>query len=243
MTKKRTIIIAVTVNLFLILILFTTGINKEEERQDIILDIDKSYALQKETVADANSFEKTNESSSFNIDSKTQIESLPSNDSVQSVAAFVQELQSADKDHHVLVNDQSSEKKELETPIQTHQNDKPRETFLEVVVKKGDFLEKIAKAHQTTVSQIMKVNKLSSSKLSIGQILKIPASKGVITNNAPSLPSNARYESKVYIVKSGDNPWTIAVKNRIKVEDLLRINNLNEEKARRLKPGDKLKIQ
>ncbi|NGX46548.1 MAG: hypothetical protein K940chlam2_01740, partial [Chlamydiae bacterium] len=44
-------------------------------------------------------------------------------------------------------------------------------------------------------------------------------------------------------VVSGDNPWTIAVKNRIKVDQLLKLNGLNEEKARCLKPGDRLRIR
>jgi LysM repeat protein len=46
-----------------------------------------------------------------------------------------------------------------------------------------------------------------------------------------------------YTVKEGDNPWTIAKKNNIPLATLLKINQLNEEKARRLKPGDRLKIR
>ena len=45
-----------------------------------------------------------------------------------------------------------------------------------------------------------------------------------------------------YIVKPGDNPWTISMKHRMKVEDLLRLNNLDDKKAKRLRPGDKLRI-
>ncbi len=44
-------------------------------------------------------------------------------------------------------------------------------------------------------------------------------------------------------MKKGDSPWTIAVKNQMKVEDLLKLNNLNEAQAKRLKPGDQLRIQ
>jgi hypothetical protein len=33
------------------------------------------------------------------------------------------------------------------------------------------------------------------------------------------------------------------MKNQMKVDELLRLNNLDEEKAKRLKPGDQLRIQ
>ncbi|HEY4254932.1 MAG TPA: LysM domain-containing protein, partial [Chlamydiales bacterium] len=46
-----------------------------------------------------------------------------------------------------------------------------------------------------------------------------------------------------YIVKVGDNPWTIAMKHHLKVEELLKLNGLNEQRARKLKPGDRLRIK
>jgi len=97
----------------------------------------------------------------------------------------------------------------------------------QVAVKKGDNLDKIAKANHCSVSEIMKCNNLSHTVLQIGQVLKIP-SKGQSVQAASG-------GEKFYTVKQGDNPWTIAVKNQIKVEELLRLNNLNEEKARRLR--------
>lgn len=48
---------------------------------------------------------------------------------------------------------------------------------------------------------------------------------------------------KYYTVKNGDNPWTIAVKNHMKVDELLKLNHLDADKAKRLKPGDQLRIQ
>ena len=44
---------------------------------------------------------------------------------------------------------------------------------VQVVVKKGDALEKIARAHGTTVEEIMRANKMSSTRLQIGQTLKV----------------------------------------------------------------------
>ncbi|MGR3912496.1 MAG: LysM peptidoglycan-binding domain-containing protein [Candidatus Rhabdochlamydia sp.] len=104
----------------------------------------------------------------------------------------------------------------------------------EVIVKKGDVLEKIARHHLVTVSDIIELNQLSSTNLKIGQVLKIPAS------TKQSAPVK---EEGYYTVKAGDNPWMIAVKHRMKVEDLLKLNHLNEESAKRLKAGDKIRIQ
>jgi LysM repeat protein len=103
--------------------------------------------------------------------------------------------------------------------------------FKTVTVKKGDVLEKIARHHHSSVTEIMKANHLKSSNLRIGQVLKIP------TQMATTL------SERMYTVKSGDSPWTIAVKHQMKVADLLKINNLSEAQAKRLKPGDQLRVQ
>jgi LysM repeat protein len=125
--------------------------------------------------------------------------------------------------------------------------------FIEIKVKKGDVLEKLARHHQTSVAEIMQLNHLGTTNLRIGQSLKIanPAlKKSDIISQSPSHVTTVTKENKVsesgakyYTVKKGDNPWTIAVKNHMKVDDLLKLNNLSEEQARRLKPGDQLRIQ
>ena len=112
----------------------------------------------------------------------------------------------------------------------------------EIIVKQGDSLDKIAKNHHTTVSAIMKLNRLIDSRLHIGQILYVPKTEEVFSEAKPVAQSN-KSEGKYYVVKHGDNPWTIAIKNGIKVEELLKLNNLDESKAKKLKPGDKLRIQ
>lgn len=121
----------------------------------------------------------------------------------------------------------------------------PSQSCLEVVVKKGDTLEKIAKANHTTVGELIKINQLSGQFLRIGQILKIPSS--ITTSNRPksspkeSEPSKGKPE--YYVVKVGDNPWTIAMKHHMKVDELIKLNQISEEKARKLKPGDRLRIR
>ena len=58
-----------------------------------------------------------------------------------------------------------------------------------------------------------------------------------------SAPEKGGSSPDYYVVKVGDNPWTIAMKHHIKVDELLKMNSLNEEKARKLKPGDRLRIR
>ena len=43
--------------------------------------------------------------------------------------------------------------------------------LVEVVVKQGDTLEKIARRNMTTIDELMSINGLTSSRLQIGQIL------------------------------------------------------------------------
>jgi LysM repeat protein len=115
--------------------------------------------------------------------------------------------------------------------------------YSEIKVKKGDVLEKIARQHHTSVDAIIAYNQLGSTNLRIGQVLKIPSKKATQVQT-PALAAQPKADGhKYYTVKTGDNPWTIAVKNHMKVEELLRINQLDQEKARKLKPGDKLLIQ
>ena len=107
-----------------------------------------------------------------------------------------------------------------------------------VAVEKGDVLEKIARNHGVSVDEIMKLNSLSNSRLQIGQELKLPSGKAPKKENVIK-----KDEGKYYVVKGGDSPWTIAQENGMQVDELLKLNKIDEEKAKRLRPGDRLRIQ
>ena len=79
------------------------------------------------------------------------------------------------------------------------------------VVKSGDSLYKIAQNYDTTVSELIQLNKLTSTNLSIGQILDIPTTNGTNT----------------YTVKSGDSLYKIAQNYNTTVNELVNLNNLN----------------
>ena len=92
------------------------------------------------------------------------------------------------------------------------------------VVKKGDSLYKIAQNYDTTVSEIMQLNNLTSTALSIGQVLEIPV-KNVSSNT--------------YTVKSGDSLYKIAHNYNTTVNELKSLNNLT---SNLLSIGQVLKI-
>lgn len=118
--------------------------------------------------------------------------------------------------------------------------------FVEVAVKKGDSLDKIARANDSSVESIMEANSLSSTVLQIGQKLRVPLAKksGIRRRRISSdTAKTATKEADFYTIRSGDNPWSIAMKYRIPLDELLALNDLNENTARKLKPGDKIRVR
>jgi LysM repeat protein len=82
-------------------------------------------------------------------------------------------------------------------------------------VQKGDTLYGIAQKYNTSVDDIIKLNNLSTTVLSINQMLKIP------------VQSNTDYLE--YIVMPGDTLYSIANKYNISVNELKTYNNLNTD--------------
>lgn len=64
-----------------------------------------------------------------------------------------------------------------------------------------------------------------------------------VTEETLATPKNEIKKEQFYVVQCGDNPWTIAIKHHIKVSELLKLNHLDNKKARQLKPGDRLRIR
>lgn len=81
-------------------------------------------------------------------------------------------------------------------------------------VKSGDSLYSIAKQYNTTISELMNLNKLNTTTLSIGQKLKLP------------MMIEEEINTNEYIVKSGDTLYKIANTYDLSVADLINANNL-----------------
>lgn len=86
------------------------------------------------------------------------------------------------------------------------------ENYTEYIVKKGDSLYQIAKKNNVSVDQIITLNNLKTTALSIGQQLKIPSQ---VT------PTN-----REYIVKKGDSLYEIAKKYNTTVDSIMSKNKL-----------------
>ena len=82
-------------------------------------------------------------------------------------------------------------------------------------VKSGDTLYSIARQYNTTVNELMSLNNLTTSVLSLGQELRVPSNTGE-TNNYVE-----------YIVKSGDSLYLIAQRYNTTVNELKSLNNLS----------------
>ena len=245
MSRKGTIIIAVLVNACLLIMLFITATTTEEE---ILLEstamIHPSSSRQDMALQKPLFDEPSQVITSHSIEPITTQPEKESADLLQKPEEQVV-VQTSDKVIHKLPKIEGAKVENKTAVAQKDPVEKSIESIpqpcVKVVVKKGDTLEKIAKTHGSTVKQIIAFNRLPSTFLRIGQVLNIPrgSSKNVSTSeNSIKAPKDA-----YYVVKPGDNPWTIAMKHHMKVNDLLKLNHLDEKKAKRLKPGDQLRIR
>ena len=85
------------------------------------------------------------------------------------------------------------------------------------IVKSGDTLYKIAQIYNTTANELIRLNNLTKTNLSIGQRLIVPASG---TSNVPS-------SGIEYVVKNGDSLYKIAQTYNTTVDAIMQANNLN----------------
>lgn len=100
-------------------------------------------------------------------------------------------------------------------------------------VKKGDSLYSVAKKYNTTVTDLINLNNLKSNNLAIGQVLRIP--EMYTKEEEMNLPSYTNY-----IVKKGDNLYSIARDNNLSVDTIIKDNGLTNNN---LSVGQILKIR
>lgn len=112
----------------------------------------------------------------------------------------------------------------LKIPFQDIKEEQENIEYIIYTVKPGDSLYSIARTYGISVNNIMSLNNLNSSLLSIGQTLKIPISEEEVIS---------------YIVKSGDTLYSIARKYNTTVDNIKQKNNL---KSNTLSIGQTLTI-
>jgi membrane-bound lytic murein transglycosylase D len=101
-------------------------------------------------------------------------------------------------------------------------------------VRSGDSLWILAKRHGTTTKKIISMNNLASTRLHIGQVLKIPTR---VRKDEPREDKNF----KTYLVVRGDSPYTIAQKHNMSLNKFLQINHLSPRTM--IYPGQNLLIE
>lgn len=97
-------------------------------------------------------------------------------------------------------------------------------------VRRGDNLWMIAQKFSTTTTQIKALNKLSGTKLSSGQRLRI------VTGGTENSKTFSKYQ-----VKSGDSPLCIAKRHNMSLDRLLSLNNLGTRS--KIYPGQNLLVE
>jgi membrane-bound lytic murein transglycosylase D len=101
-------------------------------------------------------------------------------------------------------------------------------------VRSGDSLSVIAKRNKVSVRQLQSWNNISNpNKLRIGQSLTI------FHSPAPSA-ATAKSGTIKYTVKRGDSLWSISRRYKVKVNDLVRWNDISKNAT--LQPGQAIKI-
>ncbi|MEX0997762.1 MAG: LysM peptidoglycan-binding domain-containing protein [Flavobacteriaceae bacterium] len=111
----------------------------------------------------------------------------------------------------------------------------PVNTIVTYVVKKGDYLGKIARQYNTSVTDLIKWNNLKTNTIFVNQKLKIflnnDATTSVVSENEsieeelfiePETPKT----EKIYQVKSGDYLGKIANDHQLSIAELKKLNNL-----------------
>ncbi len=226
MSRRDTIIIAVLINIGLLFILFSTAVGEKDDPRG-------------EHIASSAHMELNP------IESEVSMPEIESDEMEEVLDKFSKQLAI------------SSQKEEVSIPLLGDDS----EMSTQVVVKQGDYLERIAQEHDISTRALMQHNNLKNARLRVGQVLKIPASStlrkkvstGSVASTSHSKSERAATSKKIeseqdsdaeyYVIQRGDNPWLISLKYHINLQQLLKINGLDEKSARRLKPGDRIRIR
>lgn len=140
---------------------------------------------------------------------------VKSGDSLWSIAQKFNTTVSALKELNRLTSNNLSIGQKLKIPT-TSITPPNEQEYITYTVKSGDTLYKIANQSNTSVQQLIDLNNLTSTNLSIGQTLLIPSKDNSSNNNSTT----------TYTVKSGDSLWSISQMFNITVQQIINANNL-----------------
>jgi membrane-bound lytic murein transglycosylase D len=124
-------------------------------------------------------------------------------------------------------------------PAQAAAKPAPRTETAEHTVRHGDSLWNIARRYGTTAEEIQRLNKVTPTSLSVGQVLQIrvPAAEAKAEARSARAPS----KPKTHTVRPGETPAAIARQHGMSAERLLAINRLNARST--IHPGQTLILE
>ncbi|MBG8553024.1 LysM peptidoglycan-binding domain-containing protein [Hymenobacter guriensis] len=147
--------------------------------------------------------------------------------------------------------EQAEPQPELTAQTATASSDDSLPASTEYVVRKGDYLTKIAREQNLTVAQLTAWNQLGSNQVVPGQklTLRAPADAPTVAEARPAAAqASTKRPSKlilpaprVHLVQPGDTLYNISRRYQgVTVDQLRKLNNLTSDEV---KPGQKLIVQ
>ncbi len=117
-------------------------------------------------------------------------------------------------------------------------------TTIKHLVNSGDTWYGIAQQHGITIDALKAANPTAARKnhLYQGSYLNVPVKADSAAAQAAAAAAPAEAPAATYTVKRGDTLAKIARKHKMSVSALMKLNNLTEKDARRIKIGQELKV-
>jgi len=102
-------------------------------------------------------------------------------------------------------------------------NQKEYKTY---TITKGDTLWSLSKKFQTNVDELIKINNIDDiTKIKSGLIIKIP-----VTANKNNTLEDNNEDYKIHQLKKGETIWRISKKYKVSVQQICKLNNINDLK-------------
>ena len=123
----------------------------------------------------------------------------------------------------------------------TESSNKSEGKSIEHIVAKGEFLGTIARKYNTTVNDLLELNKLSDTNIKLGDKLIVGKEEVAIKKSNDSYAEvTKKAKAKLYQVRSGDTLTSISKQfPGVTIADIKKWNDIKDEN---IKPGMKLKI-